>query len=149
MDSGKLTFEDGEIRYDSTTFASWRLRLADIRVIGEATNDSGPQQDDYFLCFACDAQRWFEASFYAAGRDELLSALEEQLSTPMLLQLAGSTDYASRILWPANLTGEPMFDYEEIPPTGLWNRIKSLNLPQVKQSFSQAVLQVLRADSRV
>jgi hypothetical protein len=103
------------IRYSSRE-GGWELRIADVGVIGEATNGSGPWGIDYFLCFATGPDLWFEASFYADGRDEFLRALGHALGNPVELGLCSSVDLASRILWPPSLAGEPMFQFTDVPP---------------------------------
>jgi hypothetical protein len=94
----------------------WELPIVDIGVIGEATDGSGPCGTDYFLCFATGPDLWFEASFYADGRDEFLKALGRALGNPLDLRLCSSVDCASRVLWPPSLAGEPMFQYADVPP---------------------------------
>ena len=82
-DSGQIELDGDVIRYTSTTYSDWTIPVADLRVIGEATNQSGPFADDYFLCFATGPERWYEASFYAAGRDALLIELGERLGSTL------------------------------------------------------------------
>jgi len=115
---------DGDmIRYSSKVRGDWNLRVSTVRIIGEFTNQNGPFADDYFLCFATGPWKWREASFYAEGRDEFLEALGAKLGSPLELGLCGSTDFASRVLWPQSLAGEPMFRFEDIPRRGLWGWI--------------------------
>ena len=108
--SGAISLGDDVIRYHSPN-GTWELPIDRIRVIGEATTDHGPFADDYWLCFALDPQQWYEASFYAAGRDVFLKALSDRFGVPFELGLVGSTDFASRVLWPPQLAGKPMFAY--------------------------------------
>src|SRR4051794_26017651 len=74
-DSGRIELDGDRIRYRSAVYGTWDLQVADVRIVGETTNQDGPGVDDYFLCFATGLRMWYEASFYAAGRDELLSKL--------------------------------------------------------------------------
>ena len=64
-----LTLCDRTICYRLDGSLNWELPVGAICVIGEMTNDHGPYVDDYFICFATDAQTWYEASFYAEGRE--------------------------------------------------------------------------------
>jgi hypothetical protein len=98
MHSRRLELCDGCIRYWVDGSAAWELPVSVIRVVGEATNDHGPFLDDYFLCFAADADSWFEASFYAEGTQEFMKSLAIVLGSELSLRLIGSTDYASNVL---------------------------------------------------
>jgi hypothetical protein len=69
--------------------------------------------DDYWICFAAGPDGWYEGSFYAAGREDFLRALSDRLGMPIELGLAWSTNYFSRVIWPAPLVGKPMFAYTD------------------------------------
>lgn len=116
MHTGTLELVDGSIRYRLDGSVSWELPIAVVRVIGEATNDHGPFFDDYFFCFATDANNWYEASFYAKGRAEFLESLSKVLECELELKLVGKTDYESNVLWPPHLAGAKMFSYRPVRP---------------------------------
>ena len=132
------------IRYRSVTDGDWTLALADVRVIGECTNQSGPFADDYFFCFATGSGPWHEVSFYADGRDEFLRALEAKLGTSFETGLCYSTDFASRVFWPSAIAGMPMFKYENVPSKGLIGKL--FRLIKVHQYCSDQVAAMLAAD---
>lgn len=144
-DSGQIEFEGDVIRYTSGTYSDWTIRVNDIRIIGEATNQNGPFADDYFLCFATGPEMWHEASFYAAGRDSFLSALGARLGTTFQLNLSLSTDFASRILWPVELADKPLFKCQYVPPKTVVGRL--LGSMQNEQTYSDHVLAVLQNDA--
>src|SRR6476620_4448804 len=100
MHPGTLELVDGMIRYRLDGCTNWQLPVSAIRVIGEATNDHGPFLDDYFFCFATDANTWYEACFYAEGRDDFLKGLTKSLECELLLKLVASTDFDSNVMWP-------------------------------------------------
>jgi hypothetical protein len=132
------------IRYRSAVYGDWDLPVSDVRIIGEATNQSGPLADDYFFCFATGPAMWREASFYAEGRDEFLSALGAKLGTPLKVGLCHSADLASRVLWPPSLAGEPMFRFDDIPPKG---HLRKLFGPsENRQTYSERTAAVLAGD---
>ncbi len=137
---------DGEtIRYRSA-LATWDVPLSEIRIIGESTDQMGPFADDYFLCFATGPETWFEASFYATGRDAFLQALESKLGAPLELNLCNSTDFASRVLWPPPLVGQPLFQFEDIPSEGWFGRL--FGSKQVRQTYSEPVRKYLNGDRK-
>jgi hypothetical protein len=142
-DSGRILLDGDVIRYQSAIYGSWGLNLAAVRIIGEFTNQNGPFLDDYFVCFATGLGEWLEASFYAEGREEFLRALEGKLAVRLELGLCHSADFASRVLWPASLAGEPMFRFDEMPTDGL---LPALGIPRNRQTFSPRVAAVLASD---
>jgi hypothetical protein len=145
-DSGKLWVDGDVVRYESKTYDSWHARIADIRLIGEMTNQNGPSADDYFICVVATADGcWLQASFYADGRDDLLSQLGERLGAALVLQLCNSTDFASRILWPPHLVGQPMFKFTDVVPRGFFQRLRHLVVPENVQTLSEiAIAEVQR-----
>jgi hypothetical protein len=143
-ESGRILLEGDVIRYRSAVYRDWDLSVSDVRIIGEVTNQNGPFADDYFFCFASGPAMWREASFYAEGRDEFLSALGAKLGSPLEVGLCHSTDFASRVLWPPSLVGEPMFRFDDIPAKGLWGKL--FGSSQNRQTYSERVAAVLASD---
>jgi hypothetical protein len=120
------------------------LPVKDVRILGQATNQDGPYRDDYLFCFATGPERWYEASFYADGRDELLRALGTKLGVLLESGLCHSADFASQVLWPASLAGKPMFTYTDEPVTCVLGL--QLRIPRKLQTFSEQVATVLARD---
>lgn len=144
-DSGNIEFAEDTIRYTSARYPDWTIRVDDIRVIGEATNQNGPWADDYFICFATGPEMWHEASFYASGLETLLSTLSARLGIKLQLSLIGSTDFASRIHWPPELADTPMFQYEDVPPRTVVGRL--LGSLSIRQTYSDHVLAAFQRDA--
>lgn len=147
MYSGTIELLDGSIRYLA---GGWEIPISNIRVIGEATNDHGPYLDDYFLCFATDANHWYEASFYAPNRDEFLKSLENEIGTELELKLVTSTNYDSNVLWPPHLAGMKMFSYKPGQPETWIGRLlaRFCGSWTNTQSFSDEVLAELQGQGR-
>jgi hypothetical protein len=110
---------DGEyVRNRSGQFGDWDLRIADLRLVGEATTDQGPFVDDWMLVLAVDWKCWYEASMYVPNVADGVTAWEalgRAMGANLLPGLAGSADYASRVLWPESLEGRAVFTYEDDP----------------------------------
>ncbi len=104
-----LAVKDETLKY-TIGDAGWSLPLADIVCIAEYTTDAGPFADDYFLVFGTRSDAWYEASVYCEGRDEVLTILSRYMGHPMQFGLCNSADYASRIIWPVELTDQPLID---------------------------------------
>jgi hypothetical protein len=87
----------------------WQLDVDQIVVVGEYTFEAW--DDDYRICFLPDpGGAWLEASFYAAGCSEALEQLGERLGAPLDNGLCNSTTFRSRVLWPPELRGRPLFE---------------------------------------
>ena len=143
-ESGRILLDDDVIRYRSAVYGDWDVPVSDVRIIGEATNQNGPFADDYFFCFATGPSMWREASFYAEGRDEFLSALGAKLGSPLEVGLCHSTDFASCVIWPSSLAGEPMFQFGDVPPKGLLGKLFALS--DKNQTYSERVAAVLASE---
>ena len=124
--SGQIWIDGDRIHYSSPSYGDWQLALREIRVIGEYTNQNGPFAVDYFLAFVTDPELiWLEASFYAEGREAFLEKLGARLGQVFQCSLCASTDFDSRVWWPVDLAGQPMFDFREeglLGKLGLTNR---------------------------
>ncbi len=123
FDSGRISIESGVLRYQSRTYHSWELSLDRVRIFGEMTNENGPLADDYWICFADGPGRWYDASFYANGRDDVLQVLSDRYGMEMEFTLIRSTDFRSSILWPPELAGQPMFAFVEVERTSVIGRM--------------------------
>ncbi len=132
---GHIRLDDEVIRYHAAPHDDWHVALSDVWIIAECTNQDGPAAD-YFLCFSTGPGMWLEASFYAEGREDLLRDLGKKLGSPLETDLHASVDFASRILWPPALAGEPMFKYVR-PQGGLLARI--MGIGQKWQTYSDRV----------
>lgn len=143
-ESGHILLDDDVIRYRSTVYGVWDLPVSGVRIVGEATNQSGPFADDYFFCFATGPSMWREASFYAEGRDRFLRALGKKLGTPLEAGLCKSADFASRVLWPPSLAGDPLFRFDDIRPKGLLGKL--FGSLRNRQTYSDRVVVVLAGE---
>jgi hypothetical protein len=137
--SGNIKLEGDTIVYTLPEPEVWRVSVSDIRVIGEFTNTDGPYADDYFFVFIARDQ-WFEASFYAEGRDALLAELGQRLGHKLQTGLCHSTSLASRVLWPARFEGHPLFDLVPEERAGrILGKLRQRVLPRVHMNFTDEV----------
>ncbi len=138
--SGTLRFDQNYICYQFPN-GSWRIPVSDIKIIGEHTDDQGPLIDDYFLTDST----LYEASVYAEGVDEFLRQLRNRLGANLSLDLGNSTTYKSRVIWPVDMEGVPVFDYSRSPkPDGPWTKLRHKFFPDVSRELSEAVRQKLK-----
>lgn len=135
-DSGNLSLDGDAVRYRSK-FGDWELPVSSLRVLGENTNQNGPYADDWFLCFATGPEMWLEAPVSAEGSGELLKALSKRLGVSLATELFSSTDFTSRVLWPPELAGQPMFQFANAPAESWFAKL--LGTHRVNQTYSEPV----------
>ncbi len=138
-ESGRIVVEGDWIVYTMTQDERWRVAVEEIRLVGEYTDDHGPVVDDYFFVFLTK-DRYFGASFYADGRDAMLAELGRRLQHDLCTGLCHSTSLASRVLWPANLEGHPVYNLvPEARSDSVWSRLRQWILPRVHMYFTDEV----------
>jgi len=119
---------DSTLEYlDDEGALRWELPIKALVMIAEYTTANGPMVDDYFLIFvALEAGQLFFApcSFYIDGRDEVLAALRERLHSPVELGLLASTDWKSRVVWPAAMAGKEYYTTTEVVPQKFSQKLK-------------------------
>lgn len=143
-ESGVLRFDGSLITYTSQHYGSFSVPLSELAVIGEFTTDNGPYIDDWFLVFVPrGGGQWFEASVYAEGAEAFRDQLSAVLGCSIRGSLFASTDFASRILWPAILADRPLFTFRPVTASSFLRRIKLSILPEVSFSLSPDVLSAI------
>ncbi len=145
-ESGTLRFDGRLITYESRHLGSFSLPMADVAVIGEYTTQDGPFFDDWFLVFVRRDGEWFEASMYGEGPEEVRDGLSKSLRAEIHLGLAASTDFASRVLWPPGLLGQPLFEFVKPSGSRFLERMRLVILPAVRRQLSPEVLAALGGD---
>ena len=139
VDSGVLSVASGLVRFSFEEEEIWSFPLDRLRLIAEYTNDNGPWLDDwYFIFVEGDPVRIRRAPVYAGL--ELLPELSQHTGTPLEHGLSNSTDFASRVIWPVELTDRPLFAFgpEQRGP-GVSNRLKDRLMPQVSMELTDEI----------
>src|SRR5882724_8377909 len=88
---------------DKTGTLHWTVPIEDIILVAEYTSDEGPFTDDYYLVICTiegEGAVFSTCTFYAVDRDLVLRSLSDRLGSQLELGLCGSTEWASRVLWP-------------------------------------------------
>lgn len=137
--SGVLRLDGGMLKYDSPDYGQWKIPVTDIIAFGEYTTDNGPFIDDWFMVFVTKNLDWVEASNFCADCEEVRSKLAELWGQNSLHgKLWGSTDFASRVIWPAALAEQPLFVWTPRPQS-LWQRIKSCGIAILDKNLTPSV----------
>lgn len=125
--------EDGRaVSYRNSAHRSlWQIPLDHVVLLAEYTTGEGPFVDDYFLVFVTkesDTPQFATASFYSEGLEDVLTHLAAFWNSDIHLALQGSTGWASRIVWPADLAGQEYFEFKELQPVTLFQELRKLVL---------------------
>lgn len=107
--SGRVEIIGDRLSFTQPNGPVWSIDLLEIRVVAEETIETFAGGDDWIIHLAFQSQ-WCSFPKYAAGFGEVWDRLAERFPG-MELGLANSTSFASRVLWPPALCGQPLFDY--------------------------------------
>lgn len=128
----------GIIRYALDGVDVWSLPVASLVLVGERTTDQGPGIDDYFFVFVGgEPLITVEAPMYAGPN--VLEALSPLLACDLAPALANRTDFTSRVIWPAELAGQPLHDYRPSPREGLLGRLLDRVVPRISWTYTTSV----------
>jgi hypothetical protein len=141
ISNGKLHCRD----LDDTT--RWSIEIKDIVLIAEYTTRQRKDCYDYFLVFVTRESGelfYLEVTGCAGGIPEAFENLEGCLGCTLDLLLQSSTDWASRVIWPAALAGSKFYEFEEVVPESLRDRIRStIKGKQVAHNVAEPVWRYL------
>lgn len=140
----RISIKDDEILYKCENHHS-SIRIPDIIVIGEHTNEYGPSDVDYLVTFVTtEPDCWHDVSMYSEGMQAVLTYLGQKLGAEIVLGLCTSTSRASRILWPAHMRGKDLFTWEKTKPANAWERFKHWAFGTVIQRLSDTVMEEIK-----
>ena len=108
--TAQLKIRNGQLELTENNRTSWSIELKSIQLIGEYTTEGGPFVDDYFLVFANSNGTLYEVSNDLTNDPTFWAKLSDELNCQLQPELANSTDFNSRILYPGHLTSEPLFN---------------------------------------
>jgi hypothetical protein len=122
---------------------NWSVEIKDIILIAEYTTNEGPYVDDYYIIFVTieNGKAYFASCMlYADGTTVALAELKERFGMLSEFGLLRSTEWVSRVMWPVHLAGSDYFQFTEVKPIGLWERIsKMLFGPQLEYKPTDAI----------
>lgn len=89
----------------------WRLKFSDILAIGEATDAQHRIRSEYRgIYLVRPPYHWEHFTFSAAGADQVIKELERRFDVQIRATLPNVRAFASRVIWPTSLAGQPMFE---------------------------------------
>jgi len=109
-----------------------------LLLIAEYTTGEGPFIDDYFLNFWTFENSEFikySISFYADERDATFEPLEQRLGAELQFGLTGSTEWASRVMWPPELAGHPYYTFRKVEPKTWLQKLRRLCFGPAEEYF--------------
>ena len=120
-------------------FDSLALPVSEIALVGEFTTQSGPYTDDWFLVLVHRDGRWIELSMYGGG-EQVRQQLPSWWVCPLQVGLANSADFASRIIWPPELAGRPLFTFERVTGRSFLRCLQMMFVPEIAHRLSPEAL---------
>lgn len=125
----------GQIRYE--------IPLTDIKIIGEFTTADGPILDDWFLTIITD-DWWYEIPIDAIGMQQLLTDLGQKLGTTLIIQLANSANWKTRIMYPESAKDQELYDLLKVEPKTFWDKVKkSIGLQDTVRQYSSETNRII------
>ena len=133
---------------DGSFARAWEISADRIVCVGEATTESSQDGEDWLLCVVTDVHgSWLEASLYSEGRNDALQWLSSALGRSFEVKLAHAPPFRSRVMWPASLEEQPLFDYQMSVVRRVFSRgLRRLGFPSkgAVQTVRRSVLEGLR-----
>jgi hypothetical protein len=124
---------------DAITYADWQVPIADVRVIGEFLSLVGRRRREHYLVFMTK-EEWFKVPYSVEGREAFITELGRRLNHELRCDLFNSTNFSSRVLWPAHLEGRPLYDLIPEPRSpNLITRVRQMLMQQVDMRFTDEV----------
>lgn len=143
-----LAISDGRLHCrDLADTTRWSIAIKDVVLIAEYTTKQRKNCEDYFLVFVTRESGelfYLEVTGCAGGIPEVFEKLEGCLGCTLDLLLQASTDWNSRVIWPQALAGSKFYEFDEVVPAGLRERIRCrIKGKQVTHSVAEPVLRFL------
>jgi hypothetical protein len=102
-----------------------KVKIEEIKVIGECTTANGPFIDDWFYLYILGTNDIRQISAYAHGTEEVLNKLGERLNIELKPRLVASTKWETNILWPTDLIGQKVFKEISTKPSEFIEKVKT------------------------
>ena len=139
-----LRVDADHLEHTTSTGESWRIRVSDIRLLGEFLSRQHRGPENHFLVFMTQDE-WFKAPYDSEGRDACLAELGQRLGHPLRPDLFKATTFSSRVLWPAHLEGHAVFELIPEERAGsILTRVRQIFLQKVGMRFTDEVRKELR-----
>jgi hypothetical protein len=126
VESGRVYInENNEIVWTLGADVLTKVKIDEVKVIGEYTTANGPFIDDWFYLYILGTNDIRQISAYAQGTEEVLKAIGEKLNTDLKPRLVASTKWETNILWPNNLIGQKVYKEISTAPTAFIEKVKN------------------------
>jgi hypothetical protein len=146
-DSKLCCYYDKQENESSERELSWSVEIDKILLIAEYTTNEGPYCDDYFLVFVSQPY-FYQCTYYAEGREEVIQTLSEQLGTPLQHRLCNSTDWKSNVIWPVEFEVCDFFQFSEVIPDRIISKARKIILgPQLEYKIAEPIRKFLETKS--
>ena len=122
--AGKLEIENQKLVFKYGENQQIKIKISDIKVIGEFTTDADPIATDWYLIIVRRDNEIIYLPAYAVGLQETLQHLSEIYNHEIVPKLFASIKFDSNVIYPKSIDGKKLFDLKGLNPKGIWERIK-------------------------
>jgi hypothetical protein len=125
----ELELLDGNIRYlrSDRLEPLWTLKVEELVLVAEYTTNEGSWLDDWlFVFWTFEQGRLYSCNAAVeSGMEKSLADLSVLLGSLRVYGLVQSTEWASRVVWPPSIEGQPYFQFNRVESEGIWERLTS------------------------
>lgn len=123
--SGRISINGDRAIYMRENKIKYEIYLPSVKVIGEFTTNADPYLDDWFLTIVT-TDYWAEVPMYADGMDEFREHLGNIINAKLTLELASSTRWKARIIYPESAKGMELYEFTKSVPQNPWQQFLKL-----------------------
>ena len=144
---GAIYFDDSAIIHRRPSGDTLSVSISDVAVVGEFTTPDGPGVDWYLVLVLRGSDHWHQFSMYAEGTETLCDKFSKFWNSRVQVGLANRTDLASRIMWPPELVGRPLFVFAPFREGNVLRRVISSILGETSFRLSAEALSAAGLDA--
>lgn len=122
--AGKLKVETDALIFEHGEELKVKVKISDIKVIGEFTTEADPVATDWYLIIVKNDNEVIYLPAYAVGLQESLTELSKILNYEIVPKLFASVKFDSNVIYPESIDGNKLFHLKGLNPNGIWEKIK-------------------------
>lgn len=122
--AGRLEILNEELIFNYGEDQKIKIKISDLKVIGEFTTEADPIATDWFLVIVKKNNEVLYLPAYAVGLQDTLTQLSKTLNHEIVPKLFASVKFDSNVIYPKSIDGEKLFHLKGLNPKGIWEKIK-------------------------
>ena len=122
--AGKLEIENEEVIFSFGEEQIVKIRISDIKAIGEFTTAADPIAIDWYLIIVNKDHDVIYIPVFAVGLQDVLEELSQNLNHEIVHKLFASIKFDSNVIYPKSVDGEKLFHLKGLNPDDIWGKLK-------------------------